>query len=60
MMNTTITSLDKIKRLDQMLEDLAGDEFDEFDDFNAVGSNIETDLKRYAANVQLSNIDNIH
>ena len=57
MMNTTITSLDKIKRLDQMLEDLAGDDFD---DFNAVGSNIETDLKRYAANVQLSNIDNIH
>ena len=28
---TTIKSADKIKLLDQMLEDIAGDEFDEYD-----------------------------
>lgn len=28
---TTIKSVDKIKLLDQMLEDIAGDEFDEYD-----------------------------
>ncbi len=28
---TTIKSVDKIKLLDQMLEDIAGDEFDDYD-----------------------------
>ena len=31
MSTTTKTSLDKIKLLDQMLEDLAGDEYEDFD-----------------------------
>ena len=31
MSNTTTKSLDKIKLLDQMLEDIAGDEFDDYD-----------------------------
>lgn len=31
MSTTTIKSADKIKLLDQMLEDIAGDEYEEFD-----------------------------
>lgn len=57
MTNTTIKSLDKIKLLDQMLEDLAGEEFDAS---NEATSDIESELKRYVASEQLSTIDNTH
>jgi len=55
MANTT-TNQDKVKLLDQMLEDLAGDEFDEYGDTNGFGSGI----KRFAADEDLANIDNLH
>jgi hypothetical protein len=45
--NTTIKSLDKIKLLDQMLEDLAGDEFEEY---NEAETDIESELMRHATN----------
>ena len=57
MMNTTITSQDKIKLLNQMLEDLAGDEFDANGDSE---NDIESTLKHYVPNVQFSTIDNIY
>ena len=52
---TTICS-DKIKFLDQMLEDIAGDEFDDCEDNE---TDIDTDLKRFAKHAQLSSLDNI-
>lgn len=54
--NTTTKSPDKIKLLDQMLEDLAGDEFDEY---NEAETDIESELMRYATNGHSSTIDNI-
>jgi hypothetical protein len=54
--NTTIKSPDKIKLLDQMLEDLAGDEFDEY---NEAETDIESELMRHAVNGNYSSIDNI-
>jgi hypothetical protein len=56
MANTTITSQDKIKLLDQMLEDLAGDEFD---DKFASNANIDSSFKPFANNHRLSNIENL-
>ena len=42
MSTTTKTSLDKIKLLDQMLEDMAGDEFEDYDaDENCTGKTIK-------------------
>jgi hypothetical protein len=42
MSNPTKTSLDKIKLLDQMLEDIAGDEFEDYDaDEGRVGSSVK-------------------
>ncbi len=39
---TTKTSLDKVKLLDQLLEDLAGDEFEDYDaDENRAGKGIK-------------------
>jgi hypothetical protein len=39
---TTKTSLDKIKLLDQMLEDLAGDEYEDYDaDENNAGKGVK-------------------
>ena len=55
--NTTIKSLDKIKLLDQMLEDLAGEMFDACSETNA---DIGADFNGYVAHAQLSTIDNIH
>jgi len=55
--NSTIKSSEKIKLLDQMLEDLAGDEFDSYGE---TGADYNADLKRYASDTPLSEIDNIH
>ncbi len=42
MSNTIKTSLDKIKLLDQMLEDLAGDEYEDFDaDKTSAGASLK-------------------
>ena len=54
--NSTIKSSDKIKLLDQMLEDLAGEELGEFDNGDA---DIDSELVRYAAHGQMSTLDNI-
>ena len=42
MSDTTKKSLDKVKLLDQMLEDLAGDEYEDYDaDENCAGANLK-------------------
>jgi hypothetical protein len=56
MSNTTKTSPDKIKLLDQMLEDIAGDEFDDFDTSES-GS---TSIKRHDITEDLDIIDLLH
>ena len=56
-MNKTTTSIDKIKLLDQMLEDMAGDEYD---DENGDEADVETNLKRYDKQDILTNIDSTH
>lgn len=56
-MANTATNLDRVKLLDQMLEDLAGDEFDEYGEGeNGFGSAI----KRFAADEVLADMDNLH
>ena len=57
MSDTTKTSLDKIKFLDQMMEDLAGDEFEEFD---ASESSIGASVKRHDITEDLEQIDTLH
>jgi hypothetical protein len=57
MSNTTKTSPDKIKLLDQMLEDIAGDEFDDFDSSE---SGTSTNLKRHDITEDLDIIDLLH
>lgn len=54
--NPTLKSSDKIKLLDQMLEDIAGDEFDDYEDSE---TDIDSNLKRFARHEQLSSLDNI-
>ena len=54
---TTKTSLDKIKFLDQMMEDLAGDEFEEFD---VSESNISNSVKQHNLAEDLDIIDILH
>lgn len=57
MATTTKTSPDKIKLLDQMLEDLAGDEFEEFDTSeNSAGAGV----KRHDITEDLDIIDLLH
>ncbi|MGQ0442913.1 MAG: hypothetical protein ACT4OH_05620 [Methylophilaceae bacterium] len=56
MSSTTIKSLDKIKMLDQMLEDLAGEELD---DFSEIDNNANVEAKRFST-ADLSDIDNTH
>lgn len=56
-MADTQKASDKIKLLDQMLEDIAGDEFDEFSESD---SSYSSGNKRFAADDDLSDIDNIH
>jgi hypothetical protein len=53
----TKTSPEKIKLLDQMLEDLAGDEFEEFDT-SENGTNAQ--IKRYATDEDLDIFDIMH
>ena len=57
MSTTTIKSADKIKLLDQMLEDIAGDEFDEYD---ASESATSAGVKHYADIEELDIIDIMH
>jgi hypothetical protein len=54
---STIKSSEKIKLLDQMLEDLAGEEFESEESY---GIEYESDFKRYSGDTELSEIDNIH
>ena len=54
---TTIKSADKIKLLDQMLEDIAGDEFDEYD---LSESAMNANVKHYANVEDLDVIDITH
>jgi len=55
-MTTTTKSQVKSKILDQMLEDLAGEEFSEFDDNLALSS----DLDKFSDADDFSDIDNYH
>jgi hypothetical protein len=57
MSTTTKTSPDKIKLLDQMLEDLAGDEFEEYD---ASESTAGASVKRHDLTEDLDIIDLLH
>ena len=54
---TTKISLDKIKFLDQMMEDLAGDEFEEFD---VSESSISNSVKQHNLAEDLDVIDILH
>jgi flagellar biosynthesis regulator FlbT len=57
MSDTTKTSLDKIKFLDQMMEDLAGDEFEDFD---VSESGISASVKHHDIAEDLDEIDVLH
>lgn len=57
MSTTTIKSADKIKLLDQMLEDLAGDEFGECD---AAENGMRASTKQYSEVEELDIIDSMH
>lgn len=57
MATTTKTSPDKIKLLDQMLEDLAGDEFEEFDTSE---NGTRADIKRFSGTEDLDIFDIMH
>ena len=57
MATPTKASPDKIKLLDQMLEDLAGDEFEEFDTSEKGTS---ADIKRFAGTEDLDIFDIMH
>ena len=57
MSSTTKTSLDKIKMLDQMLEDLAGEEFEEGDESER---GISAGVKRPDITEDLDVIDLLH
>ena len=57
MATTTIKSADKIKLLDQMLEDIAGDEYEEYD---AAESSMKANVKRYNDAEELDIIDIMH
>jgi hypothetical protein len=57
MSDTTKTSLDKIKFLDQMMEDLAGEEFEDID---VSESGISASVKRHDITEELDAIDILH
>ncbi len=57
MSDTTLINLVKVKALDQMLEDLAGEEFDEFYD---AYNDSKTGVKHYAADEDISAFDEMH
>jgi hypothetical protein len=56
----TIKTTDKIKLLDQMLEDIAGDEFDEFNEFDAAEKTMNASAKHYNELEELDLIDATH
>ena len=53
----TIKTVDKIKLLDQMLEDIAGDEFEDFD---ATEDSVRSNTKQYGNVEELEMIDSMH
>ena len=57
MTTPTIKTADKIKLLDQMLEDLAGDEFDEYD---VAENGVQASAKQYSEVEALDIIDSMH
>ena len=57
MSTTTKTSPDKIKLLDQMLEDLAGDEFEDYDESENGAS---ASVKRHDITEDFDAIDLLH
>ena len=57
MSTTTKTSPDKIKLLDQMLEDLAGDEFEDYD---ASEEGASASVKRHDITEDFDVIDLLH
>ena len=57
MSDTTKTSLDKIKLLDQMLEDIAGEEFEEFDEPEG---GVSAGVKRHDITEDLDIIETLH
>ena len=54
---TTIKSVDKIKLLDQMLEDIAGDEFDDYD---PTETSVSASAKHFSDVEELDIIDSMH
>jgi hypothetical protein len=54
---TTIKRADKIKLLDQMLEDIAGDEYDEYD---TAEDGLYAGAKQYSEIEELDVIDTTH
>lgn len=57
---TTIKSADKIKLLDQMLEDIAGDEFDEYDTAEGTMNAGTKQSMQYSDTEVLDMIDSMH
>ena len=57
MSTTTKISLDKIKLLDQMLEDIAGDEYEDFD---ADKTSASASLKHHDIAEDLDEIETFH
>jgi hypothetical protein len=57
MSHTTIKKSDKIKLLDQMLEDLAGDEFEDFD---AADNSAGASLKHHDIAEDLEEMETYH
>ena len=57
MSTTTKTSLDKIKALNQMLEDLAGDEYEDFDEDKTSAS---ASLKHHDIAEDLDEMETFH
>ncbi len=53
----TIKTTDKIKLLDQMLEDLAGDEFDDYD---SAETSIPARAKQFSDAVAPDSIESMH
>ena len=54
---STIKSADKIKLLDQMLEDIAGDEFDEYE---STDNTVKDNNKHYTDMQELEIIELMH
>ena len=54
---STIKSADKIKLLDQMLEDIAGDEFDEYE---STDNTVKDNNKHYTDMQELEMIELMH